>query len=104
MSWSGMGVGGVVAELKSGRGGGVADLMWGEGGKDLSVLGGREGMEVETWDIGTRRVVGKWRDERAFGGKVMKASGDGSYIAVGWVHPLNILGSWLMKGKGHQRG
>jgi U3 small nucleolar RNA-associated protein 18 len=76
-------VGGVVAELKSGRGGGVAGITWSREGKELSVLGGRDGAEVETWDIGERKVVGKWRDDRAFGGNVMRSSTDGLYTAVG---------------------
>jgi U3 small nucleolar RNA-associated protein 18 len=78
-----MGVGGVVAELKSGRGGTVAAMTWGEGGKVLNVLGGRDGAEVESWNVGERKVLGKWKDDRAFGGSLMKNSKDGLYTAVG---------------------
>ncbi|WVR04945.1 hypothetical protein IAU60_001957 [Kwoniella sp. DSM 27419] len=83
LDWSSGGSGGVVAELRSGRGGGIADLLWDPSGKALSVLGGRDNAEVEVWDLGERRIKTKWRDDRALGGTIMKASKDGSYTAVG---------------------
>lgn len=76
-------MGAVVAELRSGRGGTVCDLVWSKDGRELSVLGGREGSEVEVWDVGNRRVVRKWRDDRAFGGGVMRLSKDGEFAAIG---------------------
>ena len=82
LDWSGSGVGAVVAELKSGRGGSVSDLVW-SGAAELSVLGGRDGAEVEVWDVGMRKVKGKWRDDRCFGASIMRLSDDGRYTAVG---------------------
>ncbi|ORX39627.1 WD40-repeat-containing domain protein [Kockovaella imperatae] len=82
LDWSGSGVGAVVAELKSGRGGSVVDLVW-TGQKELSVLGGRDGAEVEVWDVGSRSVVRKWRDERCYGGSIMRLSEDEKWTAVG---------------------
>jgi U3 small nucleolar RNA-associated protein 18 len=83
LDWSNSGVGAVVAELKTGRGGTTADLVWGKGSKELSVLGGRDGAEVEVWDVGERRICRKWRDDRAFGGTVLRTSLDGEYTAIG---------------------
>ncbi|TXT04990.1 hypothetical protein VHUM_03810 [Vanrija humicola] len=71
----------VVAELRSGRGGTVADLTWSNDGSRLNVLGGANGDEVEEWDIAERSVVGQWKDDRAFGGLVMRHSND--YTAIG---------------------
>jgi U3 small nucleolar RNA-associated protein 18 len=79
MHWNG-GVGAVIAELRSGRGGGVEGLVW-AGQDELWVLGGREGSEVECWDLGQRRVVRKWGDEGAFGGKVFRLHE--GYAAIG---------------------
>ena len=76
------GAGAVVSELKSGRGGSIGSLLW-TGGRELSVLGGRDGTEVEVWDVGERKVIRKWSDERMFGGDLMRESGDGRYTAVG---------------------
>ena len=83
LDWSGTGVGAVAGELRSGRGGSVQDLVWSGDGKELSVLGGRDGAEVEIWDVGMRRIKGKWRDDRSFGGSIMRLSDDQSYTAVG---------------------
>jgi U3 small nucleolar RNA-associated protein 18 len=83
LDWSGTGVGAVVAELRSGRGASVVDLVWSVDGRELSVLGGRDGAEVEVWDVGERKVVRKWQDDRAFGGAIMRRSGDGAYTAIG---------------------
>lgn len=85
LDWSGTGVGAVLAELRSGRGGTVVDLVWSLDSRELSVLGGRDGAEVEVWDVGERKVVRKWQDDRAFGGTVMRRSPDGNFTAVGWV-------------------
>ncbi|WVQ70415.1 uncharacterized protein L199_008642 [Kwoniella botswanensis] len=75
--------GGVVAELRSGRGGYTADLTWSQNGRELNVLGGRDGAEVEVWDIAERRMVRRWRDDRALGGTLMRNSRDGNYTAIG---------------------
>lgn len=88
LEWSGVGVGAVVCELRSGRGGGVGEMVWSEDGKELDVLGGRDGGEVEVWNVGERRVVRKWGDEGAFGGEVLKR-GNGGYTAIGSaLHPF----------------
>ena len=83
LDWSSTGVGAVIAELRSGRGASVVDLVWSTDGRELSVLGGRDGAEVEVWDVGERKVVRKWQDDRAFGGAVMRRSGDGAFTAIG---------------------
>lgn len=83
LDWSQVGVGAVVADLRSGRGGAVAALEWSRDGKELSVLGGRDGAEVEVWDVGQRKVVRKWRDDRAYGGTVLESSRGGEYTAIG---------------------
>ncbi|RXK39981.1 hypothetical protein M231_02776 [Tremella mesenterica] len=81
LDWS-AGAGAVVAELKSGRGGAVGDMVWnGEG--ELSILGGRDGSEVEVWDVGERRVIKKWSDDRMFGGGLMRLSKDKEWTSVG---------------------
>lgn len=72
----------VVAELRSGRGGAVEDFCWNEDGSQLSVLGGRNGAEVEVWDVGERKIVDQWKDDRAFGGLVMCQSSAG-HRAIG---------------------
>ncbi|KAL1407056.1 U3 snoRNP protein [Vanrija albida] len=71
----------VVGELRSGRGGTVADLTWSDDGSQLNVLGGANGDEVEVWDIAERNVVRQWKDDRAFGGLVMRNSSE--YTAIG---------------------
>jgi U3 small nucleolar RNA-associated protein 18 len=71
----------VVAELRSGRGGAVADMTWSDDGSQLNVLGGRNGAEVEVWDVAERKVVSQWKDDRAFGGLVMRHAG--AYSAIG---------------------
>ncbi|WVQ77938.1 hypothetical protein IAT38_000018 [Cryptococcus sp. DSM 104549] len=85
LEWNGggAGAGAVVAEFRSGRGGSVEDFTWGKEGRELSVLGGRDGAEVEVWDVRERRIVRKWRDDRALGGLIMQSSADGAYTAVG---------------------
>jgi U3 small nucleolar RNA-associated protein 18 len=83
LDWSNAGVGSVVADLRSGRGGAVAALDWSRDGRELSVLGGRDGAEVEVWNVAERKVVRKWRDDRAFGGMVMESSRGGDYTAIG---------------------
>lgn len=83
LDWSGIGVGAVIAELKSGRGGTVVDLSWRSDGKELSVLGGRDGCECEVWNVAERKVVRKWRDDRAYGGLIMGQSLDERYTAIG---------------------
>ena len=83
LDWSNVGVGAVVADLRSGRGGAVMSLDWSRDGKELSVLGGRDGAEVEVWNVGERKVVRRWRDDRAFGGMVMHSSRGGDYTAIG---------------------
>jgi U3 small nucleolar RNA-associated protein 18 len=96
LDWSNVGVGAVVADLRSGRGGAVTSLDWSLDGKELSVLGGRDGAEVEVWNVGERKVVRKWRDDRAFGGMVMQSSRGGDYTAIGYVlyiSHLNIIRS-----------
>jgi U3 small nucleolar RNA-associated protein 18 len=86
LDWrEGGGTGAVIAELVSGRGGATADLAWSEDGRQLQVLGGRTGSEVQLWDVGERRVIGRVEDERAYGGKVLRKSRDGEYTAIGWV-------------------
>ncbi|KAE8537612.1 hypothetical protein D1P53_006320 [Cryptococcus gattii VGV] len=82
-STSGGGVGGMVADLRSGRGGTATALSFSSNGKYLSVLGGRDGAEVEVWDVAQREVVGKWRDDGMRGGGVMESSRDGGWVAVG---------------------
>jgi len=69
----------------------VLDLVWDLDGRELSVLGGRDGAEVEVWDVGERKVVRKWQDDRAFGGAVMQRSADGAFTAVGCVHLILSL-------------
>lgn len=76
----------VVAELRSGRGGTVADLTWSDDGSQLNVLGGANGDEVEVWDIAERSVVRQWKDDRAFGGLIMRNSN--AYTAIGYVFGL----------------
>jgi len=83
LDWSNVGVGAVVADLRSGRGGAVMSLDWSRDGKELSVLGGRDGAEVEVWNVGERKVVRRWRDDRAYGGMVMQSSRGGDYTAIG---------------------
>ena len=83
LDWSNVGVGAVVADLRSGRGGAVMSLDWSHDGRELSVLGGRDGAEVEVWNIAEKKVVRKWRDDRAFGGMVMNSSRGGDYTAIG---------------------
>lgn len=83
LDWSGIGVGAVIAELRSGRGGSVAAMTWSRDSTELSVLGGRDGAEVEVWNVGQRQVVRKWRDDRAYGGTTMELSPNGEYTAVG---------------------
>lgn len=83
LDWSNVGVGAVVADLRSGRGGAVAALDWSADGRELSVLGGRDGAEVEVWDVAQRRIVRKWRDDRAFGGTIMESNKGGEYTAIG---------------------
>lgn len=83
LDWSGIGVGAVIADLKSGRGGSVVAMTWSRDSRELSVLGGRDGAEVEVWDVAERRIVRKWRDDRAYGGTTMETSHDGAYTAVG---------------------
>jgi len=85
LDWSGVGVGAVIAELRSGRGGAVVAMTWSLDSKELSVLGGRDSAEVEVWDVAERQVVRKWRDDRAFGGSTMEVSRDGQYTAIGYV-------------------
>jgi len=76
-------VGAVIAELKSGRGGAVTAMTWSRDSKELSVLGGVDACSVEVWDVAERKVLRKWRDDRAFGGTTMQVSGDGQYTAIG---------------------
>lgn len=83
LDWSQVGVGAVVADLRSGRGGAVAALEWSRDGKELSVLGGRDGAEVEVWDVAQRKVIRKWRDDRAYGGTILESSRGGEYTAIG---------------------
>jgi U3 small nucleolar RNA-associated protein 18 len=83
LDWSTAGVGAVVAELKSGRGGAVCGMTWSLDGRELSVLGGRDGAEVEVWNVGERRIVRKWGDDRAYGGSMMVQSRSGEYTAIG---------------------
>lgn len=83
LDWSTSGTGAVVAELKGGRGGKTADIVWGADGKELEILGGRDGAEVEVWNVGERRIVRKWGDDRAFGGNIMRRSKGGDYTAIG---------------------
>lgn len=85
LDWNTSGVGAVIADLRSGRGGAVCGLVWSLDGKELSVLGGRDGAEVEVWNVGERKVVRKWSDDRAFGGVMMVQSRSGEYTAIGWV-------------------
>ena len=96
LDWSGLGVGAVIAELKSGRGAAVVDMTWSRDSKELSVLGGRDGAEVEVWNVGERKVSRKWRDDRAFGGTLMRTSSDGAYTAIGWV----LIISFIQKQRG----
>lgn len=70
----------VVGELKSGRGGAIQDLVWSPDGKTLSVLGGRSGDEVEVWDVAERKVVRQWKDDRAYGGLLLRRGSDFSAI------------------------
>lgn len=72
-----------MAEFKGGRGGKTADIIWGADGKELEILGGRDGAEVEVWDVGSRRIVRKWSDDRAFGGEILRRSKGGEYTAIG---------------------
>ena len=72
-----------MAELKGGRGGTVVDVQWSNDGHELSVLGGGDGAQVEVWDVGMRKVVRRWRDDRAFGGMVLSQSRDQQYTAIG---------------------
>jgi len=58
-------------------------LDWSLDGSELCVLGGRDGAEVEVWNVGERKVVRRWRDDRAFGGMVMQSSRGGEYTAIG---------------------
>lgn len=85
LDWSNVGVGAVIADLRSGRGGAVAALDWNRDGTELSVLGGRDGAEVEVWNVGERKVIRKWRDDRAYGGTIMESNKGGEYTAIGYV-------------------
>ncbi|BEI87660.1 uncharacterized protein CcaverHIS019_0103780 [Cutaneotrichosporon cavernicola] len=83
VEWShGGSTGVVVAELKSGRGGTVADLAWSEDSSELSVLGGRDGAEVEVWDVSEKKIVRRWKDDRAYGGQLIRQYRS-QYTAVG---------------------
>lgn len=86
-----------MADLRSGRGGSVVDLVWSVDGRDLSVLGGRDGAEVEIWDVGSRKVVRKWQDDRAFGGAVMRRSVDAGFTAIGSEVSSSCLDIVLMR-------
>ena len=66
-----------VAQVKMHAG--VRALWW--RGAALMGLGG-DG-EVYTWDVGTRRCVGRWKDEDAWGGTVLEGSADGGMLAIG---------------------
>lgn len=80
MAWGPGGSGQVLTTLYSGRTGAVHDLLW-RSEKELWVLG--EGSEVDVWDLGERRCVGRWRDYGGFGGRLLGGSGRGEYCAVG---------------------
>lgn len=83
MEWSqGGSTGVVVAELKSGRGGTVADLTWSEDSSELSVLGGGDGAEVEVWNVSEKKIVRRWKDDRAYGGQLMRQYRN-QYTAIG---------------------
>ena len=85
----------ILAELKSGRGGSVSDLIW-DSPTTLSVLGGRNGSEVESWDVGERKIVSKWSDDRSFGGLAIR-SGSG-FAAIGCSTGLvNLYDSTLLR-------
>lgn len=63
-SSGGSGNGGqVVGEVKMNVA--VKGLAWAKGGKELVTLG--EDSEVYTWDVGSRRCTGRWRDDGGFG-------------------------------------
>ncbi|KAF7982399.1 hypothetical protein HWV62_28497 [Athelia sp. TMB] len=66
-----------VAQVKMHAG--VRALWW----RDSALMGlGGDG-EVYTWDVGTRRCVGRWKDEDAWGGTVLEGSADGGMLAIG---------------------
>jgi U3 small nucleolar RNA-associated protein 18 len=72
----------VVGSVKMNRP--VKALWWAQGGAE-----GRELMtmsddaEVYVWDVGERRCVRRWKDEGAFGGRIVEGDRHGRYLAIG---------------------
>lgn len=59
----------------------VKGMAWQKEGKELLTLG--EDSEVYVWDIGTRKCMGRWKDEGGFGACGIETSRGGEYTAVG---------------------
>lgn len=55
-------------------------LWWAPGGKLMTLA---EDAEVYVWDVGARRCVRRWRDDGAFGARVMEGDPAGRYLAIG---------------------
>jgi U3 small nucleolar RNA-associated protein 18 len=75
------GSGQVVSNVKANSTGGIKALWWLPNGRELMTLG--EDAEAYLWDVGTRRCVHRWKDDGAFGSRVLAGDRSGSYVAVG---------------------
>lgn len=64
-------------------------MVWSSDGSTLSVLGGRSGDEVEVWDVAERKVLRQWKDDRAYGGLMMRRGPN--HTAIGYVHISHFL-------------
>jgi U3 small nucleolar RNA-associated protein 18 len=71
----------VVGSVKMNRP--VKSLWWSRSreGKELMTMS--EDAEVYIWDVGERRCVRKWKDEGAYGGRLVEGDQAGRYLAIG---------------------
>lgn len=83
---NGLGNGGqVVGEVKMNVA--VKGIAWAKGGRELMTLG--EDSEVYVWDVGSRRCIGRWRDDGGFGAVGIATDRQEKYTAVSYVPPLS---------------
>ena len=67
---------------------GVKDVCWVQGADRSELMTLSQDGEVYLWDVGSRRCLSRWKDEGAFGGKILEGGRGGGYYAIGCVLSL----------------
>jgi U3 small nucleolar RNA-associated protein 18 len=76
------GAGQVVASLKATSNRGIRGVLWDQRREGLlSVLG--EDAAVYVWDVRSRRCVERWKDDSAYGARLLAGDPTGRYTAIG---------------------